>query len=321
MTYELLIQDRAGNKTWELSTLTEEISYITNRTGSPGTLKFNLVSSDSVSFSEGDPVRFSVDGTPIFYGFVFTRSVDRWGVMDVTCYDQLRYLKASASYAFYGMTAGAIIRQIAEDFQLNVGELADTGYALPSYIQENQTCLDIISGAVQQTLLNTGKLYVFYDNMGELTLSLAGSMISNVVLGYQSLVGDYRWKNDIDAQTYNQIKLVRPNQETGRADAYVVYDSDTIQQWGLLQYYSQVDENMNDAQIEEQAKTLLDYYNQPYQTFSASSLGVVGLRAGQMAPINIPAVGITKLVLLDKVTHTFRHDYHEMDIETIPLGS
>ena len=57
----------------------------------------------------------------------------------MTCYDQLRYLKASASYSFYAMTAGEIIRQIAEDLQLSVGQIADTGYKLPSLIEEEQT--------------------------------------------------------------------------------------------------------------------------------------------------------------------------------------
>lgn len=60
---------------------------------------------------------FSVDGQLQFFGWVFTKSKDRWGVIDVVCYDRLRYFKNSASYAFYDMTAGDILKQMAADMR------------------------------------------------------------------------------------------------------------------------------------------------------------------------------------------------------------
>lgn len=319
MTYSLLIQNRQTGQIWDAANLTGSATFTTKRTGSPGTFQFTLVDKNKLSFFEGDPVQFAVDGTPVFYGYVFSRSVDRWGVTEVTCYDQLRYLKANASYAFYGATAGDIIRQIGEDFQLQIGTLADTGYALPSYIKEDQTCLDIINGAVQQTLLNTGQMYVFYDNAGLLTLTPVTSMISTAVLGNESLLTDYKYQVDIDSQTYNQIKLLRPNQETGRMESYVFNNPNTIGQWGLLQYSAQVDENLNPAQIEAQAQAMLEFYDVPYVTFSAESLGVVGLRAGQMLYLNIPDQSLGQFVLLEQVTHTFEQNLHTMKIETLSL--
>lgn len=319
MTYQLLVYNRQTGVAQDLAPCTTSVTYTTKRTGSPGTLEFNLAASDQVNFFEGDAVQFSADGTVVFFGYVFSRSVNRWGEMDVVCYDQLRYLKASASYAFYGVTAADIIKQVAEDFQLQVGSLASTGYALPSYIQEDQTCLDIISGAVQQTLLNTGELYVFYDDAGKLTLAPVRSLISNVVLGEGSLIGEYDYKVDIDQQTYTRIKLLRPNEATGRADAYVVENSAAIGQWGLLTYSATVDASLNEAQIMAQAQAMLDFYNAPYETFSAESLGVVGLRAGQMIFINLPQRNLSKYVLLEKVVHTFEQNYHTMSIETMAL--
>lgn len=46
-------------------------------------------------------------------------------------------------------------------------------------------------------------------------------MISNVMIGEKSYLLDYTYKTDIDEQTYNSIKLARPNEETGRADVVV----------------------------------------------------------------------------------------------------
>lgn len=275
-----------------------------------------------MSFFEGDVVRVSVDGVLVFYGWIFTKSKDRWGVISVTCYDRLRYLKASASYAFYGQTAGDIIKQIAADFQLEVSEIEDTGYKIPSLIEEEQTCLDIIAEAIQQTLLNTGKIYVFFDDGKGLCLKEAGNMKSDVVLGDKSLVTDYTYKTDIDEQTYNSVKLARPNESTGKADIYIAQDSNHIKEWGLLQLYQKVDEEMNAAQIKARAITTLNYYNQRMRTLSVESLGVLGLRAGMVAFMDIPGLGdinLKQYVLLEKVTHTFSNDTHTMSFDTLPI--
>lgn len=324
MNYSLLIEDRFGTKKiFECRDITQSVSFTTNRTSSPGVLKFELLKSGDISFQEGDPVRFTVDGTPVFYGYVFTKEKTRWGEISVTCYDQLRYLKANQSYSFVGMTAGDIIRQIAKDFNLKVGTIEDTGYKIPSLVCNNKECLDSISKAVQITTVNTKKVFVFFDDSGLLTLREAAGMKQGVVLGDKSLVTDYTYTTDIDKDTYNLIKLVRPNEETGKGDVYESKDSGTIGRWGLLQYYDVVDEQMNPAQIQSQAKTMLAYYNRTLRTLKLECLGVPGLRAGQMVFINIPELGdisLSKYAMLERVEHSFENESHTMQIETRALN-
>lgn len=322
MTTELLISNKRSGKIWEVSNCVEEAKWTTNRTGSAGKFEFTLLKAGDIAFLEGDVVRFSVDGQLQFYGWVFTKEKDRWGVISVTCYDRLRYFKANASYAFYDMTAGQIIQQIAGDLQVDVGQIDSTGYALPSLIKQDQSCFDIISDAVQQTLLNTGKIYVFYDDGNGVVLREAGNMISNVVIGDKSLLTDYTYKTDIDSQTYNSIKLARPNKSTGLWETFVAQDSNNIAQWGLLQLYQTVDEDANDAQIQAQAQVSLQYYNQRMRTISVSSMGVPGLRAGQMVLMKVPDLGdinLDQYVLLEKVTHTWKNETHTMEFETMAI--
>lgn len=322
MALEILLENRALGKIWDITNNVQSAKYTTNRTGSPGTLSLSIVKSSLFAIDNGDVVRFSADGQLIFYGWIFSSSRDRWGIVDVTCYDRLRYLKASASYAFYGQKAGDIIKLIAEDLQLSTSVIADTGYAVPSLIEEEQTYLDIIGEAVQQTLLNTGKLFVFYDDGNGLALSESGAMFANTVLGDKSLLNDYEFKSDIDSQTYNSVKLARPNEETGRADVFVAQDSKTIAEWGLLQLYQSVDGDRNDAQMKAQAASTLAYYNRPMKTLKLSALGIAGLRAGQMIftkVSSIPDLVDGQYVLLEKVTHTFENSVHTMDLETWTL--
>lgn len=267
-------------------------------------------------------VRFSVDGQLQFYGWVFTKQKDRYGIIDVTCYDRLRYFKAEQPYTFYDQSVSDMIKQIAADLQVDVGNVADTGYKFPSYVWEDGTCLDLIGEAVQKTLLNTGDIYVFYDDGNGAALSRPEDMISNVMIGEKSYLLDYTYKTDIDEQTYNSIKLARPNEETGRADVVVVEDSANIGQWGLLQLYQKVDENLNTAQMQARGQASLQYYNRRMRTVQVSALGVPGLRAGQMVMMKVPGLGdinLDQYVLLDKVSHTWENDKHTMNFTTAPI--
>lgn len=90
MRYELIILEKRTGKAWDAAPQVQSVNYTTNRTGSPGTLKFTIIASGGISFVEGDTVRFSVDGQPVFLGWVFTKTRDRHAVIDVVCYDQLR---------------------------------------------------------------------------------------------------------------------------------------------------------------------------------------------------------------------------------------
>ena len=322
MKTELLIANKTSGKFWECSISVSTVSWETERTGAPGKLTFTVIKSGDLSFTEGDIVRFSVDGQLQFYGWVFTKSKNRWGEIDVTCYDRLRYLKANASYAFYGQKAGDMIRQIAADFQLDTGEIADTGWPIPSFIKEDESCLDMIGEAVQQTLLNTGDIYVFFDDGNGLALRRPEDMISDVVIGTGSYLTEYDYKTDIDAQTYNSVKLARPIEDTGRADVFVAENSDLIRRWGLLQLYQTVDGDVNDAQVKAQAAASLAYYGRRMRTIQVSSLGVPGLRAGQMVLMRVPDLGdiaLNQYVMLESVTHTWENDVHTMEFETFSI--
>ena len=112
MTYELLIQHQG---TIMLPPVVENVSIEWERQGQPGKLTAEVVKTPGLSFQEGDPCRFSVDGTPVFYGFVFEKS--RKGstddVIQITVYDQLYYLKNKDTYVYTNKTAADVIRMLS----------------------------------------------------------------------------------------------------------------------------------------------------------------------------------------------------------------
>ena len=296
-----------------------DAEYVTSRMDAPGKFTFTLIEDKGISIEMGSCVRVKLNNTDFFKGYVFSAERSKNRKVKYTAYDQLRYLKAKASYTFIAMSLPDIIKQIAGDFNLTVGTLVDTGYKIPSLIVENESCLDVIFDALSKTIMETGKIFVFYDDYGKLTLKEAKQHKWNRLIGDKSLLSDYQYKRSIDSDTYNRVKLSRPNKTTGKADTFVHDDTDTIKQWGLLQYYDTVDENMNNAQIDEMCKNYLKYYNRVWQTMTLKDIiGHPKIKAGWIIPVMVSEVDATdfqRFFLAEKVTHKLKGNTHTMNIE------
>ena len=67
----------------------------------------------------------------------------------------------------------------------------------------------------------------------------------------------------------------------------------------------------------------LQYYNRVLQTLTIEAIGVPGLRAGMIIPVrfgDINDLSVSRLLLAEKVTHTFEADDHTMSIEVKDFG-
>ena len=74
MAVELFIQH---NSTIQFPVVEEGAKLTLERKGTPGKLEFTVVKGPGLNFAEGDPVKLTVNGTAMFYGFVFKKSVTR----------------------------------------------------------------------------------------------------------------------------------------------------------------------------------------------------------------------------------------------------
>ena len=195
-----------------------DINLELERFGTPGKLSFTTIKSTTVdmSFQEGDRVIFCVadrksdgtlsDYTAMYVGYVFGKKRDKQHHIEVTCYDQTRYLKNRFSYVFENKTATEIIKSVCADFALNVGELADTKYQIPIIAEENVEAFDVILIAIEETLSNTGEMYVLYDDAGVIKLKNAVDMVSDVLI-QSDTAEDFDYETSIDRETYNSIVL------------------------------------------------------------------------------------------------------------------
>ena len=207
------------------------------RKGTPGKLEFTVIKDGVLNFQEGNPVKLTVNGTTMFYGFVFTKSRKANSVtIDVVAYDQLRYLKNKDTITEEGLKASDLLKRLAADFRLNLGSVEDTGYTLETIVEEDSTLFDMIQNALDETLMNTGQLFCLYDDAGKLTLKNINSMKLNLLIDEET--GEtFDYSSSIDEQTYNKIKLTYDNEQTGKRELYIAQDGEKMNQWGVFHYF------------------------------------------------------------------------------------
>ena len=130
------------------------------------------------------------------------------------------------------------------DYNLTTGDIANTAYVLPPRIEDNSTLFDIIYNALESTEKYNRQKYVLYDDFGSLSLKNIANLAVNILI--DSETGEnYKYSSSIDDQTYNKIKLVYDNKNTGQRDVYIAQDSSKMNEWGMLQYYDKLSEGEN----------------------------------------------------------------------------
>lgn len=313
MAVELFIQH---NSTIQFPVVKEGARLTLERKGTPGKLEFTVVKGPGLNFTEGDPVKLTVNGTAMFYGFVFKKKRDKGGTIDVVAYDQLRYLKNKDTITEEGLKASDLLKRIATDFRLNLGTVEDTGYTLETIVEENQTLFDMIQSALDETLMNTKQLYVLYDDAGKLTLKNINTMKLNLLIDEET-GENFSYESSIDEQTYNKIKLAYNDEKTGKRELFIAQDGAKMNQWGVLQYFEEVQTKTGAS---AKADALLKLYDQKTRKLTIqNAFGDVRVRAGSavVVALNLGDIVTNNYMVVNKVTHTFKGDEHMMALDLI----
>lgn len=290
------------------------VVWTTERTGTAGKLTFTVVKDNIIDFQEGNPVTLKVDGKEVFYGYVFEKKRTKEPTISVTAYDQLRYLKNKDYFIMESHTASDLIRHIAEDFRLNCGEIEDTGYVRTTKNCEG-TLFDIFQEALDDTLMNRKEIYVLYDDYGKLTLKNIKSMkIDDMQVITDSRLENIDYSTSIDGETYNRVRLVYEDKDSGTAKIYQSQSTDSMNKWGVLQYFEKANQTTG---LKAKTDALLGLYNKKTRKLVLKGVfGDLRVRAGCMVPVllNLGDIVTQQFFICEKVTHTFSENRDSMDL-------
>lgn len=290
----------------------DDVQIEWERSGTPGKLTFTVLKVSGLNFSEGDQVCFYHDNKKIFVGYVFSKSRDKKQRIKVTCYDQLRYLKNKYTYVFEKKTAAEIIKALCDDFGLNLDGMDNTNYVIPAIAEENKSALDIVLDVLEETLLNTGDMFVLYDEGGSIRVKNVANMMSTTLI-YEDSAENFDYSSSIDDETYNSIVLYYKGDDDN-IKIFTASSEATIKQWGVLRYFEEVD---TPTAAQNKANALLNLYNRKTRELKVSgAFGDPSVRGGTLIPVqlNLGDISTNNYMLVEKVTHKFTRDAHTMDL-------
>lgn len=296
------------------------IEYVIS--GTPGKFVCKLYKDRGLNFIEGDTIQVLYDGKAVFYGFIFTKKHTKDGIIEVTAYDQLRYLKNKDSITYKNKKASELIKLLANNFKLKCGELKDTEYVIPKRIEDNATLIDMIQWALDFTSMHTKKIFVLYDDCEKLMLKEPSDLFVPILIDSET-AQNYTYESSIDKNAYNLVKLVRDDKRTGSRKIYYAPSkseeyakSETLKQWGVLQYYEKIaDTSLNPQEL---ANELLKYYNEVSKNITIDkAIGDIRVRAGSTIAIalNLGDFIVAQKIVVTQVKHNFFNNEHTMDMK------
>lgn len=279
-----------------------------------GVLTFNVVKDKVIDYQEGNPVALFKDGELIFYGYVFKKSRSGKQIIKTTCYDQLRYFKYKDTYQYEDKTYSELLQMLCEDRHLTIGDIEPTKYKIPARVERDKEFFSIIKTASDLTIAHEGKEYVLFDKKGKICLKSWDNMKLKEPLTYNN-TQDFDYTTSID-NAYNRIKVNYIDDGTKEVTPYITEDPKNINNWGILQYYT---ETSNKENIKEKSEKLLELLNRKERSLDIKGTkGNWNVRGGSLVPVvfeNIGDISINGMMLVDKVIHKIKNGHHFMDLK------
>lgn len=322
----LTIKIKNGNRIYE--PVVKDAPTLKRQKNGVSVFEFTLINDELVKIEEGDVVTVTADDLRpygeihnIFYGFVFKIATSKNGEVNITAYDQIRYLQNTDTLIYSDKKLNELLRMICDNTKIKAGpDIMDTGYVIPNRIEDNKSYLDMIMSAIELTVQNGGKEFILWDNFGEIALHDADFFKIGLKVN-EKTAQDFSFETSIDGETYNQIKLHR-EKEDGTREVFIKSDPDKINKWGLLQDSASLNKDENG---DAKAQSMLDSTKYPTRTWSVSgAFGDMRVRGGTtlLVQLNMVNMGYKEngktvdfWMQVESVTHNFASSNHTMDLE------
>lgn len=278
-------------------------------------LDISVVKAGALSFDEGAGVCLLADGEVIFKGRVFEKQRTQPEIIKVRAYDQLRYLQNRDSCVFSNFTVADMLRRIAADMNLSLGDVANCGLVFGTRTYDNRRYLDMLTEILQEVLQAKSRHYYLFDEGGKVCLRSCRDMQVNIVLE-PSTIGGYNYATSLDDDFYNRVKVIYEDKRKGLRRQYVAENAESIAKRGVLQYVSK--SATAETQTLATARELLQTYCKRADSLTVSNaVGDIRVRGGSMVGLRM-SLGdqvYDGWALVKNVVHYFHGGKCLMDVE------
>lgn len=335
---EVIATKRDTGEQWDIGAITEQIDLDLQLEGNAGSIDISCVQDSSLHLVEGDSIAVKIDGTDVFYGWVFKRTLSAYNSEKFKVYDIKRYLAYKDVDVTGNETIDQFFERICKMMNIKYRIVHKSDYEIPAKIHDGETYNNMLQYAIDQTFIGTGKRFCVRANGQILELVECSQSTVDVVIGDGCLLTDYEYSSDIE-NTYTAFKVQREvasqsqkgkkkkegtelteTQKVVLRKTLVAQDAESVKKWGVLQWYEKKDSKWTDAQLAKHLELLQQVYTRETKKLKIEGIGDTRCIPGNMIPLLITDLEKEKVaqgnyVLITSAKHVFTHNYHAMNLE------
>lgn len=264
-----------------------------------------------IDVTRGNQCAFYWEGKELFRGILMQQKQSEKKTMSVKAYDNGIYLSNNKdTFNYTNKKASEIFVDICSRFQLPYTTVADTVYVIPELPKPKTTAFDAILDALSLTFKATGIRYYVMSSGGNLSLIRRRENLLQWVIETGVNLESYDYSVSIE-KIKTRIKLLS-KEDTVVAEAA---NAELEKLIGVFQDIDKPDDNMEQANITDMVKAMLDEQSLPDKSLSISALGLPDVISGVGVFATIKDLGISKSFYIDEDTHTFEGNHHMMKLK------
>ena len=264
-----------------------------------------------IDVTRGSQCAFYWEGKELFRGILMQQKQSEKKTMSVKAYDNGIYLSNNKdTFNYTNKKASEIFVDICNRFQLPYTTVADTVYVIPELPKPKTTAFDAILDALSLTFKATGIRYYVMSSGGNLSLIRRRENLLQWVIETGVNLESYDYSVSIE-KIKTRIKLLS-KEDTVVAEAA---NAELEKLIGVFQDIDKPDDNMEQANITDMVKAMLDEQSLPDKSLSISALGLPDVISGVGVFVTIKELGISKSFYIDEDTHTFEGNHHMMKLK------
>lgn len=264
-----------------------------------------------IDVTRGNQCAFYWEGKELFRGILMQQKQSEKKTMSVKAYDNGIYLSNNKdTFNYTNKKASEIFVDICNRFQLPYTTVADTVYVIPELPKPKTTAFDAILDALSLTFKATGIRYYVISSGGNLSLIRRRENLLQWVIETGVNLESYDYSVSIE-KIKTRIKLLS-KEDTVVAEAA---NAELEKLIGVFQDIDKPDDNMEQANITDMVKAMLDEQSLPDKSLSISALGLPDVISGVGVFVTIKELGISKSFYIDEDTHTFEGNHHMMKLK------
>lgn len=304
--------------TYDMSELVEKVKWTGRKGSAARSLSVNLLDDDGwkharsgIDVTKGNQCAFYWEGKELFRGIIMQQKQSEKKTMSIKAYDNGIYLANNKdTFNYTNKKASEIFVDICNRFQLPYTTVADTQYVIPELPKPKTTAYDAILDALSLTFKATGIRYYVMSSGGQLSLIRRRENLLQWVIETGVNLQSYDYSVSIE-KIKTRIKLLS-KEDTVVAEAA---NAELEKLIGVFQDIDKPDDNMEEANITDMVKAMLDEQSIPDKSLSISALGLPDVISGLGVFVIIKELGVSKSFYIDEDTHTFEGNYHTMKLK------